>query len=88
VTRAADYGDARIRVRKVSETGVWIFRRGVYEIEHTELGSDVVTWTRQSSSPTEVLRPFYGQGDAWSIVQAADAATPPGAWVSFYDEDA
>jgi hypothetical protein len=86
--KGADYDLPKIRVRRVGEVGRWIFRKGIYEIELSELGSSTISWTLRTETPTTILRPFYGLGDAWSVVNAADAADPLGAWVSFYDEDA
>lgn len=88
MTRGADYDQPKIRVRRVGAEGYWIFRKGIYEVEYTEVGSDAVAWTQRTKTPTSILRPFYGLGDAWSVVNTADAVHPPGAWVSFYDEDA
>jgi hypothetical protein len=88
MTHAADYGLPKIRVRKVREVGRWIFRRSVYEVEHTELGESTPAWVRETSDPAGFLRPYYGLGDGYAVKDSADRQDPPGRWTSLFAEDA
>jgi hypothetical protein len=88
MTRAAGYGGPKIRVRKVRDTGRWIFRRPVYEVELTELGQSTPAWIRETTDPAGFLRPYYGLADGYAVRDSADRQDRPGAWTSLYVEDA
>lgn len=87
MSRAADYGQPKLRVRLVSQTGKWLFRRSTYAVEYSELGARQPTWTRETTDPVGLLRPFLGLADAHAVVAAADKAAG-GQWSSLFDEDA
>lgn len=82
---AADYGLPKLRVRKLADVGRWIFRRGLYEVEYTELGAQAPAWLKQTTDPAGLLRPFLGLADAHSVVEAADRT---GTWSSLFTADA
>lgn len=86
MTRAADYGGPKIRVRKVGEVGRWIRRRSVYEVEYTELGESTPAWVRETTDPAGLLRPYYGLADGYAVKASADKQ--PGTWTSLFLEDA
>ena len=88
MTGAWDYGQPRVRVRRLADKKGWR-TRARYEVELTDPGATAPTWTRVTSSPVTTIDPYLGVGDAHAVVDAADRAWRGGTgpWESLYPGD-
>ena len=88
MSRASDYGQPRVRVRRLPDKKGWR-TRARYEVELTEPGADEPSWTRVTTSPVTTIDPYLGVADAHSVVDAADRAWQGGTgpWESLYPGD-
>jgi hypothetical protein len=88
MTHAFDYGQPRVRVRRLADTTGWR-RRARYEVELTEPGATKPAWTRETTSPVTAIDRYLGVADTHAVVKAADLAWQGGTgpWESLYPGD-
>jgi hypothetical protein len=75
-----------IRIRRLPKPR---FRRRPYEIEYRPLTGSDVGWHKITTAPIFDLEKVVGTGDAWAMINAADADWDGahGEWVSVYAPD-
>ena len=87
--RAADYGQPRVRVRRLPDRKTLFGRRRVFEVEFTPYGADAPEWTRQTENPSKLVAPFLSGTDAYDVVIWASERWEGGIgpWASLFIAD-
>ncbi len=87
--RAADYGQPRVRVRRLPDRRGLLFKRAWFEIEFTPVGADVPEWTVQTARPSKVIQPYLPGTEGYAVVHNASERWTGGVgpWSSLYLAD-
>jgi len=87
--RASDYGQPRIRVRRLPDQRGLLRSRRCFEVEYTPFGADEPEWTKQTSRPEELIAPYISGTDRYDLVRDASRRWKGGVgpWSSLFTAD-